>query len=281
MDAVTCQRRGTELLARAREMDSCDITIFMPCRNEEGNVGRALNEIVTTLAEYPHSYEIIVVDDASRDGSVAEVEAFIRAHPEVKILLKRNPKPLGVSYNFVDAALLGHGKYFRMIGGHFQDRREAMQSGFDQLGNADIIITYIEPDLRVRHRQWISRTYTWFVNFISGYSIAHYHGTPIHYRMDVLRWHSYRSVGFYADMTTRILDEGVTYLEVPTPAYERETGKSLALRWRNVISLFVGLCDMLLRRYSKERVAPVKVAPQVKAADRPGFKEGSTLARAV
>ena len=262
MNAPISHRRGADLLARARELDSCDITIFMPCRNEKNNVGRALNEVVTTMVEYPYSYEIIIIDDASSDGSVEVIESFIAAHPAVRILFRRNPKPLGVSYNFMDAALLGRGQYFRMIGGHFQDRADAMRNGFDQLGNADIIITYMYPDKRVKHRQWISRTYTWCVNFISGYSVAHYHGTPIHRRMDVMRWHSYRSVGFYADMTTRLLDEGVTYLEVPTAAIERETGKSLALRWRNVISLLVGLSDMFLRRCSKDRIPPIKLEPK-------------------
>jgi len=254
-------RRGAELIARAAAMDEYDITIFVPCRNEERNVGRALNEIVTTLAEYPYTYDIIVIDDASTDTSVAVVEAFIAAHPQVHITLKCNLKPMAVAYNFNDAAILGRGKYFRMIGGHFQDRRAAMVNGFDQLGKADMIITYIQPDYRIPYRQVLSRSYTWLVNFISGYNIAHYHGTPIHRRIDILRWHSYRSAGFYADMTTRLLDEGVSYLEVPTEAIEREAGKSRALRLKNVISILVGFADMLLRRFSKERIPPVKVMP--------------------
>lgn len=281
MSAEPEQRRGLELLERAKEMDSCDLTIFMPCRNEENNVGRALNEIVTTMAEYPYTYEIIVIDDASRDNSVSVIEAFKSAHPQVNILLKRNKKALGVSYNFADAALLGHGRYFRMIGGHFQDRREAMKNGFDHLGKADMILTYMEPDFRVQHRQWLSRSYTRLVNFISGYNVAHYHGTPIHRRIDVLRWHSYRSVGFYADMTTRLLDEGVSYLEVPTGAFERETGKSLALRWRNVISVLVGFSDMLLRRFSKDRVPPVKIVRQAEPVERADLKKAPPLARVV
>lgn len=253
------QRRCRELLERAAEMDELDMTIFMPCRNEQGNVGRALLEVAETLAEYPYTYEIIVIDDASADGSVAEIEAFAAAHPEVRLRLKRNPKPLGVSYNFSDAALLGRGCYFRMIGGHFQDRRDAMKNAFDHLGRADIIITYMEPDFRPAHRRFISGLYTRLVNWVSGYDIAHYHGTPLHRRIDVLRWRSYRSAGFYADLTTRLLDEGVTYIEVPTPAYEREQGRSLALRWRNVISLLVGFSDMLLRRLSKDRIPSTRL----------------------
>lgn len=262
MTAGAPRRRGIDLVERAKEMDDLDITIFVPCRNEQGNVGRALKEIVDTLAGYSYSYEIIVIDDASGDGSVSEIQAFIASHPQVRILLKRNSKPLGVSYNFMDAAVLGRGRYFRMIGGHFQDRSEAMRNGFDYLGKADIIITYIEPDYRIWRRQIISRTYTKLVNLISGYNVSHYHGTPIHRRVDVLRWHSYRSAGFYADMTTRLFDEGVTYIEVPTPAYERETGRSLALRWRNVISLLVGFADMLLRRFSKDRIPVIRLASQ-------------------
>jgi len=255
------RRRGAELIARAAQIDEYDITIFVPCRNEERNVGRALNEIVTTLAQYPYTYDIIVIDDASTDGSVKVVEEFIAAHPQVNIILKRNTRPMAVAYNFNDAAILGGGKYFRMIGGHYQDRRKAMENGFDQLGKADMIITYIHPDYRIPHRQFLSRTYTRLVNFISGYNIAHYHGTPIHRRIDILRWHSYRSAGFYADMTTRLLDEGVSYIEVPTEAIERETGKSRALRLKNVISILVGFADMLLRRFSKERILPVQLQP--------------------
>lgn len=262
MGTPSTRRRGQELLNRAKELDNLDLTIFVPCRNEAGNVGRALNEIVTVLATYAYTYEIIVIDDASVDTSVAEIEDFINNNTEILIILKKNHKPLGVSYNFVDAALLGRGQYFRMIGGHFQDRKEALQSVFDHLGKADIIFTYIHPDYRKPIRQFLSRSYTKLVNLVSGYKITHYHGTPLHRRADIIRWHSYRSVGFYADISTRLLDEGVSYLEVPTIAYERELGKSLALRWRNVISLLVGFADMFLRRFSKERIPPINLTAE-------------------
>ncbi len=252
-------RRGIELLERARALDELDITIFIPCRNEEGNVGRAMQEVVRVMKDYPYTYEMIVIDDASSDSSVEEVAQFIEANPNTNVIHKKNKKPLGVSYNFIDAALLGRGKYFRMIGGHFQDRDDALRNGFDHLGKADVILTYMYPDHRKPIRQKLSKMYTRLVNFMSGYQVAHYHGTPIHRRIDIIRWHSYRSVGFYADITTRLLDEGITYIEVPTSAHEREKGKSLALRWRNVASLFIGFCDMFIRRHTKQRIPSVKL----------------------
>ena len=132
-----------------------------------------------------------------------------------------------------------------------------MRRVFDDLGNADIIITYIDPDLRPQTRRWLSRRYTTLVNLISGYRISrHYHGTPLYRRIDVVRWHSFRTVGFYADMITRMLDEGVSYVELPITVHEREKGQSRALRLRNVISLAIGFADMLLRRFSKDSIPP-------------------------
>jgi glycosyltransferase involved in cell wall biosynthesis len=259
MQNASPQRRGAELLARSEEKDELDLTIFMPCRDEQGNVGRALNEVVQTLQPYAYTYEIIIVDDASSDGSIAEIEAFMKENPDVRIVLKRNPKPLGFSYNLSDAAVLGRGRYFQFIGSAFQNRREAMRNIFDELGNADIIITYMTPDYRPPYRRFLSRSYVRLVNLISGYNISHYHGTPCFRRVDVLRWHSYRTVGFFADMITRLLDEGVSYVEVPTPCHMREKGRSRALRLKNVISLGVGFSDMLLRRFSKDRIPPRRV----------------------
>jgi hypothetical protein len=39
-------------------------------------------------------------------------------------------------------------------------------------------------------------------------------------------------------------------------------GKSTALRTRNVISLLIGFSDMLLRRFSKDRIPPRQVPPR-------------------
>jgi len=211
---------------------------------------------------YEYTYEIIVVDDASTDGSVVEVTQFMQDNPGVRIVLKKNSHPLGVSYNLSDAALLGRGRYFQFISSAFQNRRVTIRQTLDQLGNADVIITYLHPDYRPALRRRLSRLYNWLVNHASGYNISHYHGTPLFRRIDVIRWHSYRTVGFYSDMITRMLDEGISYTEVPTAVHDREMGKSTALRTRNVISLLIGFSDMLLRRFSKERIPPRQVPPR-------------------
>src|SRR6266550_816338 len=89
------QRRGRELIAHSEASDMFDVTIFMPCFNEEATVALALAEIVDTMRDFDISYEIIVTDDHSTDGSVAAIERFMTAHPDVPIRLKRNSQKLG------------------------------------------------------------------------------------------------------------------------------------------------------------------------------------------
>ena len=272
MNHTTTQNRDRDRTASAAD-DELDITLFVACRNEQGNIGRSLNEVMRALEIYPYSYEMIVVDDASTDGSIAEIEDFMRHHPNVNITLKRNTRPRGVNHNICDAAMLGRGRYFQFISGAFQNRIDTLRTVFDLLGSADLVMTYLSPDLRAPHRRALSRLYTKLVNLVSGYNVRHYHGTPLFRRADVLRWHSYHSVGFFPDMITRMFDEGITYVQVATTCHEREMGKSRALRLRNVASLFLGFVDMLLRRVSKERVPPVELpVPHVERPEVGAFE---------
>ena len=77
-----------------------EVTFFVPCYNEEGNVANTLNTIMAAVAEVPHSYEILVVDDASTDNTVAVVEAFQRDHPDVTVVLEKREENRGRAARF-------------------------------------------------------------------------------------------------------------------------------------------------------------------------------------
>jgi hypothetical protein len=67
-----------------------------------------------------------------------------------------------------------------------------------------------------------------------------------------MRWHTnYRGFGFQADMITRLLDEGFSYIEVPVTAQERTKGSSKALTLRNFFSVAHTLVDLFIRRIGR------------------------------
>jgi glycosyltransferase involved in cell wall biosynthesis len=46
-----------------------DVTVLLPCYNEREAIGPVLTEIREALKDWPGTYEILIVDDASTDGT--------------------------------------------------------------------------------------------------------------------------------------------------------------------------------------------------------------------
>ena len=204
------------------------------------------------------SYEIIVIDDHSSDNTSEIVESFMMQNPEVSIRLNRCSMRKGLSCNFTDAAFLGRGEYFCRFSGHFQDRRDAILPLVQELGKADIIIGFLERDGRGFFRRNLSRLFTFIVNVASGHRIRYYVGVVLFRRAMVLRWHSYRHQGYQADMITRMLDEGHSYIQVPITAHLRPAGKSRAITVKNLLSVSFLLADILGRRLLRGRAPAAK-----------------------
>jgi polyisoprenyl-phosphate glycosyltransferase len=70
-----------------------ELSVVVPLFNEEGNVAPLLERIigiVSALAEKP-SYEIVLVNDGSRDGTLAAIRAQMRYRPHIVLVnLSRN-----------------------------------------------------------------------------------------------------------------------------------------------------------------------------------------------
>ena len=235
------------------EEKEIDLTVFVACYNEEQNIATTLDTVVAACREVGHSFEIVVIDDASRDRSVAIIEDYQKANPDVPIILKVNPNNEGLGSNFAEAAFIGHGTWYRLVCGDNVEPKETLVKIFSQLGKADLIIPF-RPDESSRSgfRQLVSRTFTALVNFTSGHNIQYYNGLPLTRRYYVMRWHSNaHGFGFQADLITRLLDRGVSYLEIPVTGQERAAGNSTALTLRNLASVAHSLLTLLIRRVAK------------------------------
>ncbi len=228
-----------------------DVTFFVPCLNEEERVVPTLRTIQDAMRGFPYSYEVLIVDDGSSDRTFEVAEEFRRRNPETSICIHRNPRNLGLSRSFVDAAFRGRGKYYRLVCGDNVEPKESMAAILGMLGKADIVIPYY-PVLpgKSRARRVISRTFTLLVDFISGYQLNYYNGCALYRRYHVMRWAPYNyGFGFQADLITRLLDEGASYVEVPVAGFHltKERGRS-AITVRNLVSTGHTLFEILLRR---------------------------------
>ena len=53
------------------------VSIIIPAFNEEGRIIATLEDVVRYLADRPHTWEVVVVDDGSSDGTPALVGNWI------------------------------------------------------------------------------------------------------------------------------------------------------------------------------------------------------------
>ena len=72
------------------------LSVVIPAHNEAGVIGATLRELVDRLEPEDLDYELIVVDDASTDGTAGAVAALAAENPRVRCL--RNDGPHGFGF---------------------------------------------------------------------------------------------------------------------------------------------------------------------------------------
>jgi len=231
-----------------------DLTIFVACYNEEDNIIGTLETIQAAFKELKATWEVVIVDDCSKDKSVPIIQEYLTAHPDLPIRLFVNPMNRGLGQNFVEAAFLGRGEYYCLIPGDNVLPREPLIEMFSHLGEADMVIAYQDIRGRTWFRRVLSRFYTTLVNLITGYRIQYYNGMAIHRRYNVMRWHTnYHGFGFQADMIVRLLDQGFVCKGIQVVTHDRQKGSSSALTMRNFFSVAHTLLDLFVRRVARSR----------------------------
>ncbi len=79
------------------------------CYNEEGNILNVLNQIVEIGPKVANQFEILVVDDGSKDKSVKIIRSFQESNPQIDIRLIEHPMNKGIGFTLRDIYL--NGKY--------------------------------------------------------------------------------------------------------------------------------------------------------------------------
>jgi len=229
-----------------------ELTVFVSCYNEAPYIVGTLDAVRSAATAAGLAYEIIVIDDASRDDSARIVADYIAANPDTRIVLRVNRVNKGLAQNYLDAAFLGRGKYYRLICGDNAEPRDSIVTVFNAIGSADIIIPYYATsEGKSFRRQLISKSYTRLLNLITGNRLKYYNGLAVHLRHNVMRWHpNTHGFGFQADILCLLLDLGFTYQEVEIITIEQRRGRSNALTLRNLLSVAHTLLEIGNRRLS-------------------------------
>ena len=73
------------------------LSVVIPAHNEAGSIGQTVQATATELERNEIDYEIVVIDDASTDGTEAAVAEVAAANPRVRCLRSHNPPGYGLA----------------------------------------------------------------------------------------------------------------------------------------------------------------------------------------
>ena len=115
------------------------ISLVIPIYNEEGLIDELISRSVKSLSEFTDSFEVVVVDDGSTDGSLSRLIGHQQADRHIKVVaLSRN---FGHQPAFTAGLEYAKGDYVAMMDGDLQDPPELLFQMYRKLseGQFDIV----------------------------------------------------------------------------------------------------------------------------------------------
>ena len=110
-------------------LDRVSVSVLVPARDEAGNLCDLIPEICAALTG--ETFEVIVVDDASEDGTSKEVESLMARLPEVRLI--RNDTAAGKSGALWIAARAARGEFGVTVDGDGQNDPRFLKPMIDLL----------------------------------------------------------------------------------------------------------------------------------------------------
>lgn len=202
-----------------------EVSIVVPLYNEQDNVARLCVATHEALARMRRTYELVLVDDGSSDGTVAAAAAIARSDPRVRlVVLARNS---GQTAAMAAGMANARGKFLVTMDGDLQNDPRDIPMLLDTLEeNYDLVAGWrMKRQDKLVTRKIPSRIANWLIGKITGIPIRDNGCSLKAYRASVMR-----HVPLYSEMHRFIPAmssiAGARIIEVPVRHHARQFGKS-------------------------------------------------------
>ena len=206
----------------AREL--LDLSIVVPVHDEEDNVGPLYEALTTALKELGRTYEIIVVDDGSRDETYQRLLPFAEADESFKLIkLRRNFGQTAAMAAGFDRAV---GQIVIPMDGDLQNDPTDIPRLLAKLDEGYDVVSGWRKDRRDNAvRRLPSRAANWLIGRVTGVRLHDYGCTLKAYRADVIE-----ETRLYGEMHRFLpalaAQTGARIAEIPVQHHPRVSGRS-------------------------------------------------------
>ncbi len=217
-------------------VETLDVSVLVPAKDEAANLPEFLQRCAEALGPSGFSFEVIVVNDGSRDGSDRVLRELERQYPFLSVVTHRRQR--GIADSLRSAGEIARGDVFVFYPADLQYLPEDIPGLVGPIleGRADIVTgtkqgkydkAFVSNIYNVLCR-WLFGVRVTDLNSVKAYRREVMHGVPL--RPD---WHRYMVVIAAAD--------GFRLTSLPVPLYPRRAGIS-KFNWKRIP---VGLFDLI------------------------------------
>ena len=114
------------------------LSVVIPAYNEEANLRETVAVLKARLAEVVPSFELLVVDDGSLDGTLLLAEELAAADARVRVF--RHSRNRGIGAGFVTGVQASRGEWFLLIPADLALEPEELSKYFEASGTADVVV---------------------------------------------------------------------------------------------------------------------------------------------
>ena len=211
--------------------------LVLPTYNEAENVEPIVEAVLPHLAAASPDHRLLVVDDASPDGTGVIADRLAASNEAVEVLHRAGKDGLGRAYIAGFRRALEEGAELLMeMDADFSHDPADVPRLIAATGEADLVLgsRYVEGggvEGWETHRRLLSRGGCWYARTILGVAIRDLTGGFKCFRREVLEAIDLDDVqadgyGFQIEMTYRTLKAGFRVEEVPIVFHERRAGAS-------------------------------------------------------
>ncbi len=239
-------RRQAQWAARMRSHDvapldfplSTPLSLCFPCYNEQDVIGEVLTAALAVLPEFLDEFEIVVVDDGSKDGTSAAVERVAMRDDRVRLV--RHEQNRGYGAAVATALRAAHGEWICFTDGDGQFNMLDLPNLLVHAGKSDVVIGFRRRRAEGGIRQFNSSSWKWLIRCLMGLKVRDldcaFKLFP-RWVVDCLKLNS-EGACISAEILAQCMRGGVSITEVPVNHYPRSAGKATGANIKVVLKAF-------------------------------------------
>jgi len=235
------------------------LSVIMPARDEEGCIAETVAGVAQALVRERIPYEIVVVDDGSRDGTAARVHDAMERYGGIRLVHNEGPHGFGLAVRFGLAEATGDAMAVMMADASdsptdLVEYYRKIEEGYDCAFGSRFVRGSKVIDYPV-HKLTINRMANWFVKVLFGLRFNDITNAFKCYRREVIDGMQPLIAPHFnltVEMPLKAIVRGYSYAVVPISWTNRKTGMSkLKIKEMGSRYLFIVLYLWLERHLSR------------------------------